>query len=64
MNQSEVKKCPKCGGTLEKGKGLASYGYVVFMRTNAFLRGDKIIAHYCKNCGYIELYKKIKERKE
>ena len=54
----EVKKCPKCGGLLEEGKGLASYGYVVFMRKDARLGGDKVFAFHCINCGYIELYKK------
>jgi predicted nucleic-acid-binding Zn-ribbon protein len=27
-------------------------------------KGDMIIPFYCKNCGYIKLYKEMKEKKE
>jgi hypothetical protein len=28
------------------------------------LRSDMIVPYHCKNCGYIELYKKLRKKKE
>lgn len=56
---SKVKKCPKCGEEMEKGKYVAGYGATRLVKYGD-LRGDKIIPFYCKNCGYIELYRKMK----
>jgi len=56
---SEFKECPKCGGVMEKGKRLYAYGGVTFAKKGDFF-GDKIIPYYCRACGYIELYKKMK----
>jgi predicted nucleic-acid-binding Zn-ribbon protein len=53
---SEVKKCPKCGGEMEKGKDLKGYGSNITLRKSGDLRGDKIVPIYCTNCGFIELY--------
>lgn len=61
---SEAKKCPKCGGEMVKGYRLVGeYG----LRSVNFAKegdvfGDNITPFYCKNCGYIELYKEIKRR--
>ena len=64
MSKSDVKKCPKCGGEMEKGKGLAGgYGVVRYLKMGDRLRGDKTIAFHCRNCGYIEIYKKMKEKR-
>lgn len=64
MSESEGIKCPKCGGEMKKGKGLAGgYGIMRFVKLGD-LRGDMTFAFYCKNCGYIELYKEIKQKKE
>lgn len=58
---SGVKKCPKCGGEIEEGdklvgkRGLLS---VRFAKKDDFL-GDQIIPFYCKNCGFIEIYKEM-----
>jgi len=60
MSGKEVKKCPKCGGVMEKGRRLQSYGPVRFWKKGDILLGDKMIPFYCKNCGYVELYKKMK----
>ncbi len=60
---SEVNKCPKCGGTMAKGRGLGSWGGVTFAKKDDWF-GDKIMAYYCINCGYIELFKEMKEKKE
>jgi len=59
---SEAKKCPKCGGEMKKGKGLAGYGIICFAKIGD-LRGDRAFAFYCKNCGFIELYKEMKGKK-
>jgi predicted RNA-binding Zn-ribbon protein involved in translation (DUF1610 family) len=57
----EVKKCPKCGGEMELGQDLTpfslhSVGCVRLRKTDDQI-GDKIIPFYCKNCGFIEIYK-------
>lgn len=63
MSESEVKKCPKCDGEMKQGSRLASYGGVRFAKEGDFV-GDVIIPFYCKNCGFIELYKEMKEKKK
>lgn len=58
---SEGEKCRKCGGEMEKGdkligkRGLLS---VRFAKKDDVL-GDQIIPFYCKNCGFIEIYKEM-----
>ena len=52
-----VKRCPKCGGEMIEGKRLVAYGGVTLAKKDNWF-GDKIIPYYCRNCGYIELYKK------
>jgi predicted nucleic-acid-binding Zn-ribbon protein len=53
---SEVKKCPECGGDMEKGylrdapwwrqgESLLQLGF-----------GERIFAYRCKNCSYVEFY--------
>lgn len=63
---SEVKKCPKCNGKMEKGKRLFSCGGTYLcMRKDEWIGRDKAIpwdsitAFYCKECGYVELYKEM-----
>ncbi len=58
----EGKKCPKCGGKMEKANSLGStaghpLGGTTIVKQGDFV-GDKIAPFYCKNCGYIELYVK------
>jgi predicted nucleic-acid-binding Zn-ribbon protein len=49
---------------MKKGKVLAGgYGIMRFVKIGD-LRGDMTFAFYCKNCGYIELYKEMKQKKE
>jgi len=62
MSESEVKQCPKCGGEMGEGKYVSGYGAARLVK-HRDLRGDKIIPFYCKNCGFIELYKKMKKKK-
>jgi predicted nucleic-acid-binding Zn-ribbon protein len=60
---SEVKRCPKCGGEMEKGR-VRGYGTIDarFDTSESFWysRGVKIRAFSCSKCGYIELYKEKK----
>ena len=59
---SEVKKCPKCGGDMEKGylfsagwvRGEPSFGW-------GFPEGKGIIAYRCKSCAYLEFYTREKK---
>jgi predicted nucleic-acid-binding Zn-ribbon protein len=63
MSETEVKKCPKCDGEMEQGE--FSQAHVMrhrFLKKGDLL-GDEIIPFYCKNCGYIELYKETKKRR-
>ena len=70
MSESKVKKCPECGGEMEEGGDLfGSYFFLIY--SEVYLRkkglhwhGDKIVPSYCKNCGYIKLYKEMKEKEE
>jgi predicted nucleic-acid-binding Zn-ribbon protein len=65
MNDSEVKKCPKCGSEMKRGKYV--FGY---MRQPSRLAkasdfwGNTIIPFYCEKCGYIELYDEKNLNKE
>jgi predicted nucleic-acid-binding Zn-ribbon protein len=61
---SEVKKCPKCGGEMEQDKGLFVYGRVFRLTKKGDVDGDRITPFYFKDCGYIEFYNKLKEKKE
>jgi len=64
MSEMGVRKCPKCGGEMVKGKGLAGgWGFVRYSKMGDRLRGDKTISFHCKNCGYIEIYKEMKEER-
>jgi len=52
---SEVKKCQKCGGEMVEAETLIPK-VTLFPRKGRLL-GDRIIPFYCKNCGFIELYR-------
>ncbi len=61
MSERKVMKCPKCGGEMEKGRRITGYLTIAVRFTKKDdLKGDMIIPFYCKNCGYIELYKEMK----
>ena len=63
---SEVKKCPKCGGEMEKGYKLVGESGLLSVRfaKKGDALGDQIIPFYCKNCGFIEIYKGMKGKKD
>jgi ribosomal protein S27AE len=60
---SDTKKCPKCGGEMAEG-ALSSYPDRFRLLNPGDWHGDIIQVFYCKNCGYIEFYKEIKENKK
>jgi predicted nucleic-acid-binding Zn-ribbon protein len=60
MSRSEVTKCPKCGGKMERGKRLKSFTEITLTKEDEYV-GDSIHVFCCKDCGYIELYKEKKE---
>ena len=64
MSGSELKKCPKCGGEMDKGR-LRSYAGidVGVCKLGWTVRTQKIDAFACHKCGYLELYKEMKKKK-
>ncbi len=50
---SEVKKCPKCCGEMKSGRVRGDFR--ILKRGDSF--GDQAYAFYCRNCGFVELYK-------
>jgi hypothetical protein len=61
LNENEAKKCPECRGEMVKGSYLWSYGLVpVRFLKEGDRHGDTINPFYCKNCGFIKLYKEMK----
>jgi predicted nucleic-acid-binding Zn-ribbon protein len=57
MSESEIKKCPKCGGEMVTGVlSVAGLSFEINWRVRALSLGEKIVAHRCKQCGFSELY--------
>jgi predicted nucleic-acid-binding Zn-ribbon protein len=64
---SEAKKCPKCGGEMEAGRSLIAthaHFWEVLLSKKGDWYGDKVIPFFCKNCGFIEIYKEMKEKRD
>jgi len=67
---SEVKKCSKCGGEMEKENCRGKPGvFIKFTKSKSFWfpgHLEEIVAFACKRCGYIELYKesRVETRQE
>ena len=62
-------RCPECGGWMEEGSRVTSFarGWIpqaITLAKKMDVRGDKIIPFYCTKCGYIKLYKEMKQKKE
>ena len=61
-------KCPKCGGDMVIGDRLvpvpSHVAVIVTLAKRGDIWGDDIVPYYCENCGYIELYKKMKGTKQ
>lgn len=58
---SEVKKCPKCWGEMEKGFLLGAPHW----KSGRSMLGTtyRVFGYKCKNCGYIEFYVNAKEKR-
>jgi ribosomal protein S27AE len=61
---SEVKKCPKCGGEMVQGEFLKNIPKIVVSPKKSNRRFDKVIPTYCEKCGFMEIHKEMKERKD
>lgn len=53
MSESQVWKCPKCGGEMQSGYAPRDFR---ILKSGDFY-GDAVFALYCTKCGYVELYK-------
>ena len=57
----EVKKCPKCNGEMVQGEFLKNLPKVAVISKEGRRRFDRVIPSYCEKCGFMEIYKEIKE---
>lgn len=60
---SEVRKCPKCGGEMAPAKVRMGVPTGLSLVIPGKEIPDKIRPIYCTNCGYVEFYKEMKEKK-
>ena len=58
---SEVRKCPKCNGGMIQGEFLKNLPKVAVISKEGRRRFDKVIPTYCNQCGFVEIYKEMKE---
>jgi predicted nucleic-acid-binding Zn-ribbon protein len=56
---NEALKCPKCGGEMGSDRKLGLYTEVTLKKGDEYV-GERINVFYCKNCGFIELYREKK----
>jgi predicted nucleic-acid-binding Zn-ribbon protein len=61
MSESEVKKCPKCGGNLEIGYLPGAFSWSAGRSLWSIRRSSRIFAYRCENCGYVEFYAEKKK---
>jgi len=69
MSESEVKKCPKCSGQMERRVlRVGGGGYFVELSDSESVwkmgKHDRINGFLCRECGFVELYKQMKKRKD
>jgi len=64
MNESEVKKCPKCGGEMEIGYLPGAWSWSAGKSLWSIRRPKRIFGYGCKNCGYVEFCLEMKKKKE
>jgi len=57
---NEALKCHKCGGEMGSDRKLGLYTEVTLKKGDEYV-GERINVFYCKNCGFIELYKENTE---
>jgi len=61
---SEVKRCPKCNCEMVQGEFLKNLQKVVVFPKEGRRRFDRVASTYCKKCGFIEIYREMKEKKD
>lgn len=59
---SEAEKCPKCNGEMIQGEFLKNLPKVVDPPKEGRRSIDRVIPTYCKTCGFLEIYKEMKEK--
>jgi len=60
MSHVENRTCPKCRGQMIEAHRLVAHTRLlagISLAKKGDILGDQIFPFYCKNCGYIELYK-------
>ena len=60
---SDVKKCPKCNGEMVQCEFLKNFPKVVVFPKEGRRSFDRVISTYCKKCGFMEIYKEMKEKR-
>jgi len=60
----EGKKCTKCNGEVVQGEFPKNLPKVVVFPKEGRRRCDRVIPTYCKTCGFLEIYKELKEEIE
>jgi predicted nucleic-acid-binding Zn-ribbon protein len=55
---SQAGKCPKCGGEMIQGE---TTNYLRILKPGD-LSGDLVAAFYCRECGFVEFYKKASSK--
>jgi predicted Zn-ribbon and HTH transcriptional regulator len=61
---SEVKKCPKCNGEMVQGGFLKNLPKVIVFPKESRRSLNRVIPTYCRECGFVEIYKEVKEQIE
>ena len=66
---SEAKKCPKCGGEMERRTLRAGGGgYFVGLSDSDSVwrmgRHERIVGFMCQGCGFVEFYRDVRKKKE
>ena len=61
---SEAKKCPKCNGEIVQGEFLKNLPKVIVFPNEDRRSLDRVIPTYCKKCGFMEIYKEMREKIE
>jgi len=69
MSETEVRKCPKCGSQMERRALRAGGGgYFVELSDSESVwkmgKHDRIGGFMCQECGFVELYRQMKKRKD
>ena len=66
MSEGEVKKCPKCGGQMERRTlRVGGGGYFVELSDSESVwkmgKHHRIVGFLCQECSFVELYRDVKK---